>query len=458
MFFLWLCFLFVLAVFGIDASEAPDHGGVGCLALSTRPQVPAAVSGGKDAYYRRVYFNANMSVPLCGNRAPLGDDIVFPMFADGCAAGPVLEKCRADDPSACSAVDELLKLSAIQDVRAGRALQFFLPFHPTNVSVSVILDRVRRSSATGLVFLDDSHFVVASYGMKRLHLYEYSLERLYAKWLSSCPASGNPDLLDYDGKGMIVASQLLRGTQELYRVDLEAKTVVPIKEVYAFVGEEGPRRQWCHEVTFYPSANTTVFVASSSRSHYPAGLMIRFFDFAKERVLAEFRMASHPVTRGFKAQGFRFLDDQHFIADVTTFVINGFSDDALCRNPLVPPEARTQTRLVIFKLKFSVHDLLRDGGHVDDALSVVAHFDIGVGSSDGLAYQDGLVVIADQFSDRVHRFHVNLSDTVEPIRRLSTIGGYHLPHGVAFSNYQRHMAVTCYGDNSVIIQKIPNQK
>lgn len=170
----------------------------------------------------------------------------------------------------------MFKLSVVQSVKAGEALQFFLPFQPPGVYNAIVLDRVRRSSAKG---------------------------QKQAKLLSSCATTGNPDLL---GSSMLVASQLMRGTQELYRVDL-----------YAFAGEEGPRRQWCHEAAFYPSPNAVIVAGSV---HFRSGLTIRLFDFANDRVLAEYLMSSHPSTRGYKAQGIRFVDEQYFVADLTSFV------------------------------------------------------------------------------------------------------------------------------------------
>ena len=126
------------------------------------------------------------------------------------------------------------------------------------------------SSSTGVVFLDANHIAVASYGMKKVYLYEYHLqtsdmEKSYARLLDSVDATGNPDLMDVDlERKLLVVSQLKAGSQFLFEYDLEKGALSQYKEVEAF----GPtiQDQWCHEAAFYPSTTSSVIAASSSRA------------------------------------------------------------------------------------------------------------------------------------------------------------------------------------------------
>jgi|SaaInl74LU_5_DNA_1037368.scaffolds.fasta_scaffold16908_1 hypothetical protein len=65
----------------------------------------------------------------------------------------------------------------------------------------------------------------------------------------SVDTSGNPDLMDVDHIwNMLAISQFVRGTQQLFKYDLERKSVEVFKEVDTI----GPKVEqlWCHEAGF----------------------------------------------------------------------------------------------------------------------------------------------------------------------------------------------------------------
>jgi hypothetical protein len=73
---------------------------------------------------------------------------------------------------------------------------------------------------------------------------------------------------------------------------------------------------------------------------------------------------------------------------------------------------------------------------------------------DGITYHNGVAMVADQHNDKVIVLHVDIY-AEKPLSLVSEQRGYIMPHGVAISKVHDHMAVTMYGDNSVIIQPIP---
>ena len=122
----------------------------------------------------------------------------IPTFADGVAAGPIID-CAPNDDVSCDLESALSDLEVIQSLRRGQSFQFFLPQQDPGVHNAVVITRARMSSSTGVVFLDENHLAVASYGMKRIYLYQYDLVgSKSARLLASVNTSGNPDLMDVD--------------------------------------------------------------------------------------------------------------------------------------------------------------------------------------------------------------------------------------------------------------------
>jgi hypothetical protein len=233
-------------------------------------------------------------------------------------------------------------------------------------------------------------------------------------------------------------------------------TLSQYKEVEAF----GPAvlDQWCHEAAFYPSITSSVIAASSSRWGSDT-LMVSLFDYEREVVIAQYMMQSHNMTKGYKAQGIRFIDKRHFIADLTRQHVHGYKKELMCQKiRSIPKNDDKQNRMALFRLNFSVDDIV-SGKVVDRPVSsgdftVMGVYDIGIGAFDGIAYKDGITMVADQLNDRVLVFKVDVNAD-KPISFVAEHRGYTMPHGVAISATRNHLAVTAYGDNSVIVQPIP---
>ncbi|KAL7448758.1 hypothetical protein ACHAWC_000901 [Mediolabrus comicus] len=64
-----------------------------------------------------------------------------------------------------------------------------------------------------------------------------------------------------------------------------------------------------------------------------------------------------------------------------------------------------------------------------------------------------MAMVADQLNDKVVFLEVNPTarNRNETLKLVTQHRGYILPHGVAFSKFRDHFAVTTYGDSSVIV-------
>lgn len=93
----------------------------------------------------------------------------------------------------------------------------------------------------------------------------------------------------------------------------------------------------------------------------------------------------------------------------------------ICGKPRMLPKERAHSRLVLFRINFSVHDALLTQRSPNEAdISVVASVDIGVAAVDGIAYRDGVAAVADQLNDQVLFFE---STSTTSSRRLACFRG-----------------------------------
>ena len=214
-------------------------------ALQIPKSKEAVITSEDGSLFPQVFYRANTAA--CSLPEPRGASdtewMRLPMFENGVAAGPIID-CA---PSAvlsgsCDLEGKLNDLEVVSALRTGDAFQFFLPRVDPDMDKAVVVTRARFSCSTGVVFLDEKHLAVASYGMKRIYLYRYALATSekkglsFASLLDSVNTTGNPDLMDVDlERGMLVVSQLKQGTQQLFRYDVERGSLEAFKEVSACV-------------------------------------------------------------------------------------------------------------------------------------------------------------------------------------------------------------------------------
>ena len=392
----------------------------------------------------RVYYRANPDG--CGLR-----------YEDGDSAGPMLPTCSIVNLNIndCNPMEELLKLDVIKALTMGSAVQFYLPHQPWGLYDNLAIDRSRRSSATGIVIVDENYLVVGSFGMQKVYLYEYKFIKnqghkgrntLTVALLDQADTEGRIDLLDFDGKDLILASVLNLGTQEIFKLDLAKKSIRKHYHVFSFKDEIKER---CHEAALYPSQNAHILAAGSFHGKFDdPKIKIRFYDYEHNKTLADLHMASNQATRG-KPKGFRFIDTHHMIASFSTYRI---------KPPFVCSDNVTElvgSSVALIKMNFSLDDIAngKRGPADDSEFTVLASYSFDHSNVDGLAYHDGIAIVADQFNDCVLIFNVN-TNAKKPLALMGRKYGYLMPHGVFLSKDLDLMAVTIYGDNLVILQPL----
>jgi hypothetical protein len=71
-----------------------------------------------------------------------------------------------------------------------------------------------------------------------------------------------------------------------------------------------------------------------------------------------------------------------------------------------------------------------------------------------MSYNNGVVVLSDQYLDQIN--FVGIDPTgIKSMKHIGVMTGYNMNHGVALSPNMESVAVTMYGDNSVIVNKFP---
>ena len=235
-----------------------------------------------------------LRIPTFADGALNTEWLRIPTFADGVSAGPIID-CAPNDDVSCDLEKALSDLEVIQSLRGGQSFQFFLPHQDLGVHDVIQLTRMRKSSSTGVVFLDDNHLAIVSYGMKRIYIYQYDFNMggsKSARLLASVNTAGNPDLMHVDLKRkMFVVSLFKEGAQQLFKYDLEKKSLEAIKVVNAFGAKV--ENQWCHEAAFHPSDTSSIIAAGSSNMKQEENLMISIFDYEHERVIAQYLMMAN---------------------------------------------------------------------------------------------------------------------------------------------------------------------
>jgi hypothetical protein len=414
------------------------------------------VSGSSNHYWQRVYYRGNTQQNNCSSDIPHA----ISMYENGCAAGPVID-CLPDKLAECNRTEKMMQTDAMMALASGQAFQFFLPEGDHEANVAVVLDRSRMSSATAVVFLKESNYmVVASFGRRSIYLYQYDFRTKEAVLLQSCQTEATIDLLDYDAAtDQIVLSNFLSAIPKIYKVDVVARRFSLVKEMNVFPD----LKQWNHEACFHPSMASQVVVASSNKLALPETLMIRFYDYQHDRVLADFYMNSTVETAGYSAKAMRVIDDRHVLVAMSSYRVLAFKPGCLPVHEVKREKALG--RIVLVRLDFELADIVR--GHMspleqrlvsDGHFTVIDSVDLGVSILDGMTYSPkrNMILVADQLNDciQVIRFDRTAGAMSGRLQLVGKRTGYIMPHGVSFSEDQNQIAVTCYGDNSVIVERL----
>lgn len=203
-----------------------------------------------------------------------------------------------------------------------------------------------------------------------------------------------------------------------------------------------------------------------------SGIKIRFYDYLNNNVLADYHMETNSATKGFKVKGIHIIDENHFIACISNFKIgqieshqcqdhDHLTPEQLKFDPRFQPKQmkknRYQSRIVLMKMDFTPDDIVTEKRGPADSyeFTVLDTYDFygAPVTVDGIAFDDGVALVADQYNDRVVIFSVDIT-AKNALTFISEKTGYLMPHGLTMSKALDLVAVTCYGDNSIHIQPL----
>jgi hypothetical protein len=125
--------------------------------------------------------------------------------------------------------------------------------NPGNRGVLFIGGRGRVASATGVRLLDSERLVVCSLAGQRLYLMRYDVARGAHQIIDSIPTTYQgeavcSDLIDYDGSGLLVVSNCKHNSATLYRIENDQLGYV--KDIPIRDGSSA----FCHGARFVPEA------------------------------------------------------------------------------------------------------------------------------------------------------------------------------------------------------------
>ena len=146
-------------------------------------------------------------------------------------------------------------------------------------------------------------------------------------------------------------------------------------------------------------------------------IAICFYDYEHQATLADLHMASNQATRGVKPKGFRFIDKHHMIASFASYSI---LPDTCSQNATQLEGKNVKSSVVLIKMNFSLDDIAKGKrGPADDSeFAVLDSYLFDFSSIDGLAYDNGIAIVADQYNDCVLIFDVNVN-----AKKLLTLRG-----------------------------------
>jgi hypothetical protein len=294
------------------------------------------VVSGQGQEWERMYAFASVEAKTpdhCGGRGR-----AIPMFADGVAAGPLLcmtwpfsavgQEQEQEETSKHSSIEECAQtihdLDAYKMLASGEALRLVLDPVSAKTHANVVKDRERHSGASGAVFLDDEHFCVVSFGHSMVYLYHYNaatmeatlLDKVLNKFPGGAEGGEFTELIDYDGKNMLVTGNLRTATTTLFSIDWTTKKMQLVQGAFVFADVRKVDKQMTHGARFYPSSTSSIVVATAQFKKFPNSLMVRFYNWRTETTVAELRMKN---TRhaGMGPQDIFFIDKHNMLVAFT---------------------------------------------------------------------------------------------------------------------------------------------
>jgi len=259
------------------------------------------------------------------------------------------------------------------------------------------------------------------------------------------------ELVDFDGKDLLVCANLRTNSFTVFRWDWKLKRLALIQGTFPFPELLKGRRQMTHGVRFYPSAKNSHVVATTAQfKRHPESLAVRFFDWKINETRAELLM-SETLYKGLGPQDVYFIDKHNMLVAYTgNRVSPRLKKDEKCRE--AEAEAVFSSHLVHYRLHFDLDET--SDGFDSASFEQVQSIRYLHSHPDSISYKDGIAVMSDQYNDHVTLVLVDPTGT-KNMTHIGILTGYHMNHGVALSHNRKYLAVTQYGDNSVILNRFP---
>lgn len=271
-------------------------------------------------------------------------------------------------------------------------------------------DRRREAGATAVKVIDANRLALASLIGKRLYLARLDWQKSLYEITKAVDERVSSDLIDFDGRDLIVTSNCEDHSVSLYRLEgneIKLERDLPIRD---------PGAGYCHGAKFVPGRHDVVCAACNSEARG-----VYFLSVNTGQVVYGF-------VPGWGPKDVAFIDVRRMIV--------------LCAEQSATKEPRANYRGKIFLLEIDIG--LRRHRVLDEVL-VEGHFDSCV-------YGAGKLYVNNQTRDVVHRYRIE-EDT---LKFEGDIGGYDFPHGVdvAVTSEGTFLAVSNYGNNTIDVRRI----
>jgi|GEM_PF-1237633 len=279
-----------------------------------------------------------------------------------------------------------------------------------------ISTRKRLASATSVHFIDAKRMVVCNLVGKRMYLIHFDIAQGTHQIKSCIPTQYGgqdivTDLIDFDGRESIVTSNCGSSSASLYR--LTGDGLCFIKDVPI----NDPEAGFCHGVKFLPPGDQILCVTCVNKNR-----SVYFISIATGEILYRFSDGE------WKPKDICFIDESRMA------VLYAHGRPTAAAGEVY----KSKVSLVRFNLSEQRHEVL------DEIMTNECHMDC-------CRYSDGRIYANNQTRDSVLVFKLDGN-------RLSLereIGGYLFPHGIDLLHDANLLAVTNYGDNTVVLSPIP---
>jgi len=222
--------------------------------------------------------------------------------------------------------------------------------------------------------------------------------------------AGSPvctDLLDFDGDDLLATSNCENSSVSFYRIAdnrLRHESDLHI---------DGQYRGFCHGVAFVPGSDLVCAAIQSGARCF------QLWSRSKNIIIAQVTDSDWSPK------------DAVFIQPNTMLAL--YSQSAkLSEGTAV---RRSKLALIEFSEDFLTHRKLSEW-HPD------------TGQLDSVAHSAGMVFLADQGQDQVHRFRLE-----DDLRKIDSLTGFDFPHGIDYDAANGRLAVTNYGSNTVELRE-----